>query len=63
MSLSLRLAGRLGPPVWREGGEHTEERRDERREVKREERRKKQRDSEGEDQDMDDGSKVRRSII
>ena len=52
----LRLAGRLGPPVWREGGERGEQR-EERREE--EQRRQRRRDSEGEDQEMDEDSKVR----
>ena len=63
--VSPRLAGRLGPPVWREGGERgdpREERRGEeeqRRGEGEQRRQRRRRDSEGEDLEMEEESKVR----
>ena len=54
-----RLAGRLGPPVRRESGERGELQREERREEEDHRRQRSRRDSEGEDQEMDQESKVR----
>ena len=56
--VSLRLAGRLGPPVWREGDERGDLR-EERRAEEEQRKQRRRRDSEGEDLEMEEESKVR----